>query len=118
MRTRASNRLNTMLLAAALVLPFQSVQAELVTTDQVASDARMQEERAKVRAFLNRADAERNLVALGVNPEFATQRVDALTDEEVVHLAGKIDSLPAGGALSNQDLILILLVVILVAILI
>jgi hypothetical protein len=107
-----------MLLAAALALPFQSSQAELISTEQIAADARIQEERDKVSAFLNRTDAERNLVALGVTPELAKQRVDALTDAEVIHLAGKIDSLPAGGALSSQDLVLILLVAILVAILI
>lgn len=118
MKTRVSRRLNSMLLAAALVLPFQSSQAELIPTEQVASDARIQEERDKVRAFLNRADAQRNLVALGVAPDLAEQRVDALTDAEVMHLAGKIDSLPAGGALSNADLIIILLVAILVALLI
>jgi len=118
MKTRPSRRLNSMLLAAALALPFQSTQAELISTDQLVADARIQEERDKVRAFLNRADAERNLVASGVAPDLAQQRVDALTDAEVMHLAGKIDSLPAGGALSNQDLILILLVAILVALLI
>lgn len=115
---RPSKELSSMLLAATLALPFQSTQAELISTDQLAADARIQAERDKVRAFLNRADAERNLVALGVTPELAQQRVDALTDAEVVHLAGKIDSLPAGGALSNQNLILILLVVILVVLLI
>jgi hypothetical protein len=57
-------------------------------------------------------------VALGVKPELAKQRVDALTDAEVVSLAGKIDTLPAGGALSSTDLIIILLVAILVALLI
>jgi hypothetical protein len=35
-----------------------------------------------------------------------------------MNLAGRIDSLPAGGALSNHELILIVLIAILVAILI
>lgn len=118
MKTRDSRRLKSMLLAVALTLPFQPVHADLIPTEQVASDARIQAERDKVTAFLNRADATRELAALGVQPELAQQRVDALTDAEVMHLAGKIDSLPAGGALSNQDLILILLVAILVALLI
>jgi hypothetical protein len=97
MKIRPSRELSSMLLAATLALPFQSTQAELISTDQLVADARIQEERDK---------------------DLAQQRVDALTDAEVMHLAGKIDSLPAGGALSNQDLILILLVAILVALLI
>lgn len=118
MTRRVSRRLSTMLLAAALVLPLQAARAEVIPTEQVASDAKIQEGRDKVKAFLSRADAEKNLVAMGVNAELAKQRVDALTDAEVMHLAGKIDSLPAGGALSTNDLIIILLVAILVALLI
>ncbi len=118
MKTRAPKRLNSLLIAAALALPLQSAKAELISTDEAASHAKIQEERDKVRAFLSRADAQQNLVALGVKPELAKQRVDALTDAEVMNLAGKIDSLPAGGALSNQELILIVLIAILVAILI
>jgi hypothetical protein len=118
MKTRAPKRLNLLLIAAALTLPLQSAKAELISTDEVASHAKIQEERDKVRAFLSRTDAQQNLVALGVAPELAKQRVDALTDAEVMNLAGKIDSLPAGGALSNQELILIVLIAILVAILI
>ncbi len=40
-----------------------------------------------------RAGLEKN----GVNPAAAKARVDALSDDEVAAVAGKIDSLPAGG---------------------
>ncbi len=109
---------SSLLFAAVLALPCQSALAGLVSTEQVASRSEVQADREKVRAFLSRSEAEQDLVALGVGPELAKQRVDALTDEEVVSLAGKIDTLPAGGALSNSELIVILLVAILVAILI
>jgi hypothetical protein len=55
---------------------------------------------------------------LGVAPETARERVDALTDAEVANLAAQIDTLPAGGALSTTEWILIVLIAILVAILI
>lgn len=118
MNNRASRVWSSILFAVALAIPFQPARAELIATDQVASAAQVQADREKIRAFLNRADAERSLVALGVKPELAKQRVDALTDAEVVSLAGKIDTLPAGGYLSNTDVIIILLVAILVALLI
>jgi hypothetical protein len=41
-------------------------------------------------------------------------RVAAMTDQEVHTLAQNIGSLPAGGSLSNNDLTLILLIVLLV----
>lgn len=121
MDRRASKLRNPILaaaVAAAFALPFQSAQADVISTDQVASDSKAQADREKVKAFLSRADAERNLIAMGVAPDTAKQRVDALSDAEVASLAGKIDTLPAGGALSNTELILIVLIVILIAILV
>lgn len=121
MNRRACNLRNPILLAAvaaALALPLQSAQAELVSTEQVTVDAKAQADREKVKAFLSRADAERNLIEMGVAPETAKQRVDSLTDEEVATIAGKIDTLPAGGALSSTEVILIVLIAILIAILI
>ena len=118
MNIRVSKLRNSLLFAAALALPTQSALADLVSTDQLVSDATIQVDRDKIRAFMSRADAERSLKALGVDPESAKQRVDALTDAEVVSLAGKIDTLPAGGNLSTNDIIIILLVAILVALII
>ena len=51
------------------------------------------------------------------DPVLMAPTVGAMNEAEVASLAGKLDALPAGGALSNQDLILILIVVLLVVIL-
>jgi hypothetical protein len=118
MNTRASRLWDSLLLAAFLALALAPARAELVSTDRLAADAKIQADREKVQAFLQRADAERSLQALGVKPELAQQRVAALTNEEVAMIAGKIDSLPAGGALSTSDIIIILLVAILVVLVI
>ena len=85
-----------------------------MSTDRVASKATIQADREKIRAFLDRADAVRSLKAMGVDAESAKQRVDAMTDSEVISLAGRIDSLPAGGDLGKSDIVIILLVAILV----
>ena len=37
------------------------------------------------------------LQSLGISPAAAQARVSAMTDAEVANVAGKIDSLPAGG---------------------
>jgi len=60
---------------------------------------------------------EDRLKALGVAPELAKKRVGSMTDEEVLVVAGRIDTLPAGGAVDRTDLILILLLVLLIIIL-
>ena len=76
-------------------LPF-TAQAGLIGTDEIATPAPMQAERAKVRDFMSRADVQQELQAQGLTAEAAQLRVEALTDDEVQHLAGKIDELPAG----------------------
>lgn len=88
--------------------------AALVTTDQAIAGSMADQDRARVQAFLERADARKQLRALGVDPATAQKRVARLTDAEVHTLAGKINSLPAGGYLGSNDIIIILLVAILV----
>lgn len=115
MSTRVAKLRTSLLFAAALALPTQSALADMVSTDRVASDAAIQADREKIRAFMSRADAERSLKALGVDAASAKARVDALTDAEVIRLADKIDTLPAGGDLGKNDIVIILLIAILVA---
>lgn len=67
--------------------------AGIVTTDQVQAST----ERDKVRSFLDRTEVRSQMQALGVDADAALARVNALTDEEVQNLAGRIDQLPAGG---------------------
>lgn len=74
----------------------QPAQAALIGTGQVAA-ASAQSDRARVSALLDRPAVQAKLQALGIGAADAKARVAALTDDEVVALANKIDSLPAGG---------------------
>ncbi len=57
--------------------------------------------------------------ALGVPPEDAQSRVDAMTDSEVRTLAGRIEALPAAGAtFTDWQWVMILIGVIIIALLI
>lgn len=96
---------------SALAVP---AAAGMISTDQ----ALAQSDRDRVRAFLERKDAEEQMKALGVAPGAAQQRVAAMTDEEVRVVAARIDSLPAGAALSKDDWIIVLLLFLLVVILV
>jgi len=75
---------------AGMPLP---ASAAIIATDQVAASA----ERDRVKGFLDRAEVQAQMQALGVNRQAALARVDALSDEEVAALAGRLDQLPAGG---------------------
>ena len=104
-------RLISQLLVISLIsLPF-STQAAVIGTGEVIASAQGQADRDKVRDFLARADVQQQLQSFGLNPDTAKDRVNALTDQEVQHLAGKIDALPAG-AISGGEVVLVTILVI------
>jgi hypothetical protein len=52
---------------------------------------------ASIQASLSRADVRAQLEKLGVNPADAAARVASLSDQDLVAVSQKMDSLPAGG---------------------
>ena len=96
-------------LAGAAVMP--RAQAAVIGTDQV-----VQSERERVKAALERPDVVQTLKKVGVDAAAAQARVDAMSDAEVAQLSNVVDLLPAGGALSNDQLIVILLIVLILII--
>ena len=100
-----------LVILSTIVLPYSAhTQAALIGTQQAI--ANVQAQRDKVQGFVARADVQNQLAALGLGAAAASERVNALTDDEVQQLAGKIDSLPAGA--DGGSVIFVLLVVVLV----
>ena len=60
-----------------------------------------------------RAQVLEQLIAGGVEPALARERVAALTDAEVNEVAGKMAELPAGAGISTMNLLLIIIILIL-----
>ncbi len=77
---------------AGIGLPLPA-HAGIVSTDAAFASA----ERGRIASMLERADVRAQLEAYGVRAVDVKARVAALTDEEAAQLAGKLDSLPAGG---------------------
>lgn len=113
MNAKLAHRMCVVVMGAALCLPTSAVMAEIMTSDQMAVQNQTEAEKAKLQAFMDRADVKVRLQAMGVKEPMAKDRVAAMTDQEVHAMAQKIDSMPAGGALSNSDLTLLLLIVLL-----
>ena len=84
------------LIVSLMLLPFQTVQAGLIGTGQVAAAATAQADRDAVLSLIGRSEVGSQLQALGVDPKTAKERVAAMTDQEVRTLAGNLDSVPAG----------------------
>jgi hypothetical protein len=77
-------------------MPLGVAQAALVSTEEVLAAGDGAAERARVLAFLDRADVREQIAALGVDPNEAAARVAALSDAQVREVAGQLDQLPAG----------------------
>ena len=96
MKSAAMRMICRFLMVSMVLLPFQTIHAGMIGTDQVAAAASAQADRASVLNMVNRSDVASQLQTLGVNPNVARDRVAAMTDEEIRALAGKLDLLPAG----------------------
>ena len=106
-----SRLISQLLILSMVLLPF-STQAGMISTDQVVTSAAAQADRAKVADFVARADVQKQMEVLGLTPANANDRVNALTDEEVQRIAGKIDSAPAGASSSGTAWVVAALIVI------
>ena len=89
-----------------------SAQAAMVSNEQVVASQTVQQDRERLHALFERADVREQLLARGVDANAAKARVDALTDNEVADIAGKLDSLPAGGDLIEVLLFIFVLLLI------
>jgi len=97
MNTAFKKLLCRFLAVALITLPFQTGQASMIGTDQVASAAMAQGDRTLVLNYLSRSQTVSEFQALGLNAQEASDRVAAMTDAEVGSLAGQINAVPAGG---------------------
>ena len=85
-----------MLIVCMGAFPF-STYAGMVGTNEVIAAAQAAGARDRVRDFVGRTEVRDQLQSLGISPAAAQARVSAMTDTEVANIAGRIDSLPAGG---------------------
>ena len=117
---RLSSHLVTALLSVGLLATAPAAKAELISTQQLAPqapdtpDGTLARNRQTLNLFLSRADVQKKLEAMGLSREVTQQRLAALSNREVAELAGKINTMPAAGALGFQEMVIILLVAILV----
>ncbi|WP_342618089.1 PA2779 family protein [Rhodoferax sp. GW822-FHT02A01] len=74
-----------------------AAHAGIVSSADVLASQGQTDARAKVNAVLAREDVRAGLAERGLSTEQAQARVQAMSDEEVAQLAGRIDQAPAGG---------------------
>jgi hypothetical protein len=95
-----SKLISQLLILSMVVLPF-STQAGMIATDQVVASATAAANRDKVLDFVSRTDVQKQFESLGLTASTAAERVNAMTQDEINRIAGKIDSMPAGASSSS-----------------
>jgi hypothetical protein len=82
-----------------LYFPQFPAQAGMITTEYaIHQDSNKRSDRARVSAFLERAEVIAQLRAYGIHHKEALARVDSLTDSEIASIAGRMDQIPVGAA--------------------
>lgn len=113
MKSKAMLFICRLLILTVMSLSFQAANAGMIGVDQVIASSTARADRDAVLRVLSRTEVSSQLQTLGLDARTASERVAAMTDQEVHALAGKLESLPAGA--NGGDWGWGLLVVILIA---
>ena len=113
MRTRTRRSLAVLLSAAMVAASMQSAAyAGMISTEQLIGAIDRQAAIEKIDAVLAREEVRDELERLGVDSVQASERVAALTDQELQILAEDLESLPVGGdALAIVGIVFLVLLI-------
>jgi len=92
---------STLIASCTLMALPMHASAQVVPTDALVQPAApagtAADSRARVNAFFAREDVRQAMVKEGVDPAAAQSRVDAMSDDEIRSLDGRVAQAPAGG---------------------
>ena len=99
-KKRFLNITSKIVLVCFLLVSFQhAALAGIVSTADIVDKQVVQLEKQRIYDLLSQEQVQSQLVAMGVNPADAKQRIQNMTDEEVQAFAAKMDELPAGSGI-------------------
>lgn len=113
MSQHPNRAISILLILATLVFGLQATGAHagMFATDALAGQPSADANRSEIDALLASAELQRELVALGVDPQAAAERIQALTPAEMQLLHERIDELPAGAGAAGVAVIVLLVLV-------
>lgn len=112
--TKTFTRLTVSLLIVTLFTTTSFIPAARALVINTSSYMEMQNNsfRTELQSMLARKDFQDQLVAFGVKPNDAADRIAALTDQELMQLQERMNDLPAGsGALAVIGVVFLVLIV-------
>lgn len=111
--TRFMKLTSQVLTICFLLVSFQhAALAGIVSTSDMVDTQVAQLDKAKIEALLSQQNVQSQLIAMGVDPADARQRLANMSDEEIQVFSAKMDQLPAGsGVVGTLALIFIILLI-------
>ena len=107
-------RMMTLLLSLAMLNTYSlPAYAGMVTTEQLMQQQLESMDRDELVALLDRDEVRQQLVDRGVDPDYAKQRIAALSDDQIEQIRSDIDQLPAGSGVVGILVAVLLVLVIL-----
>lgn len=99
---RMSRAVSILIIAAVALLGMPlNASAALVGAEEVIAAEQAASDRDRVLAAFEREEVRAQLIAFGVDPDEARDRVAALDDAGIAQMAGQLDSLPAGAGVGG-----------------
>ncbi len=95
-----------------IVLPIGPAHAAMVDNGQLLGEVQAELNRSDVLQILERAEAQQQLMSLGVSADGVKERVSHMTDQEVAQLNQHLADLPAGGDVLGVILVLFIVFII------
>lgn len=106
-------RVLCLLLSLSLIVsPIGPAHAAMVDNGQLLGEVQAELNRSDVLQILERAEAQQQLMSLGVSPDGVKERVSHMTDQEVAQLNQHLADLPAGGDVLGVILVLFIVFII------
>jgi len=89
---------------------YQSVSAAMIGTESIINVDRGQNPREYLNNLLARKEIQAALVAQGIDPQEARDRIDNLSDNEIGKFVHEMDQLPAGGGFLETFIVIVFLI--------
>ena len=89
---------------------YQSVSAAMIDTESVINVNRSQNPRDCLNNLLARKEIQAALIAQGIDPQEAQERIDNLSDDEAGKFVHELDQIPAGGGFLEAFIIVVFLI--------
>jgi hypothetical protein len=108
------NKANVIVMAltvAAMLVTSLPVHAGIVGTEQMVTQQARAASLDRIESALAQAEVAAQLQAWGVAPEAVKERLAALSDAELQHLAANMESDPAGGVLVIIGAVFVVLII-------